>query len=268
MIYRESKASVQHSRIVERFWSVDYEGSSDAPIEPVLPDGRPEIVFNLADRFQRIRANGDVETQASAIVSGQIRSRLMIRPSGRVSLFGVRFRPYGGASFLRTGMSSLTDHVIPLSDVVGGFASELEARIAQALSFEERVSIVESSIASRPSVDSDTSITAGLTEMISAAGGKMSITKLVDRTGISERRIERMFNKHVGVSPKVFSRIERFRNVVRSIETTESFRLLDTALSHGYYDQSHMIHEFNEFAGTNPSSYFDETHRLSQLFTS
>ena len=267
MIYRESYPSASLHAFIERYWSVEYDGNADAPIEPVLPDGCPEIVFNLADRFQRIPTYGEVETQASAIVSGQIRSRLLIRPTGRVSLFGVRFRPHAAAGFLGVGMSSLTDQVVPLSDVFGDLSDKLESRIAEAASFEERVAIVESALGSRRP-KGDSSIAAGITEMISDSGGRMSVRDLVDRTGIGERRIERMFDKYVGVSPKVFSRIVRFRGVVRSIEAADSFGLLDTALSFGYFDQSHMIHEFNEFAGTSPLAYFEETHRLSELFTS
>jgi AraC-like DNA-binding protein len=267
VIYRESKGSGSVQLIVERFWSIEYDGGLDAPPEPVLPDGCPEIVFNLADRFQRIPTYGDVETQASAIVSGQIRSRLMIRPTGRVSLFGVRFRPYAASGFLGVAMSALTDHVGPLSDVIGGSSGGLESRIAEAATFEERVFLVESALLSRPP-NGDTAIVAGLTQMISDSCGRMSVKELVDRSGIGERRIERMFDKYVGVSPKVFSRIVRFRGVVRSIEAADSFGLLDTALSFGYFDQSHMIHEFNEFAGTSPVGYFEQTHRLSELFTS
>jgi AraC-like DNA-binding protein len=44
--------------------------------------------------------------------------------------------------------------------------------------------------------------------------------------------------------------------------------MLDAALSFGYYDQAHMIHEFNELAGTSPLGYFEQTHRLSEFFTS
>ncbi|MEQ1762254.1 MAG: helix-turn-helix domain-containing protein [Pyrinomonadaceae bacterium] len=267
MIYRESTPSFECSGIVERFWSVEYDAGSEAPPEPVLPDGCPEIVFNLADRFQRIPTYGDVETQASAIVSGQIRSRLLIRPTGRVSLFGVRFRPNAAMGFLGVAMSSLTDQVVPLSDVIGGLSGELESRIGETANFEERVAIVESALGSRRS-NGDASIVAGLTEMITESGGRMSVMELVDRSGVGERRIERMFDKYVGVSPKVFSRIVRFRSVVRSIEAADSFGLLDTALSFGYFDQSHMIHEFNEFAGTSPRGYFEQTHRLSELFTS
>jgi len=267
VIYSESYPSASLHSVIDRYWSIEYDGSSDAPVEPVLPDGCPEIVFNLADRFQRIPTYGDVETQSSAIVSGQIRSRLLIRPTGRVSLFGVRFRPHAAAGFLGVAMSSLTDHIVPLESVVGVFSGELESRIAEAETFEDRVIVVEAALESRRS-KGDAGIAAGLTKLIADSGGRFSVRELVDRSGIGERRMERMFDKYVGVSPKVFSRIVRFRGVVRSIDTADSFGLLDTALSFGYYDQSHMIHEFNEFAGTSPLAYFEETHRLSELFTS
>lgn len=267
MLYRESYPSPSLQFFIDRYWSVEYDGSSDAPVEPVLPDGCPEIVFNLADRFQRIPSFGDVEMQTSAIVSGQIRKRILIRPTGRVSLFGIRFRPHAAAGFLGVGMSSLTDHVVPLESVIGGLSGELESQIASAQTFEKRVAVIETILRSRCS-NNDVSIAARLSETIADSGGRMSVKELLDRTGIGERRMERMFDKYVGVSPKVFSRIVRFRGVVRSIEAADSFGLLDTALSFGYYDQSHMIHEFNEFAGTSPLSYFEETHRLSELFTS
>lgn len=269
MIYNEARPSFPFSDIVDRYWSIEYDGVSDAPAEPVLPDGCPEIVFNLADRFQRIPTYGEVETQASAIVSGQLRKRIMIRPTGRVSLFGVRFRPHAAFGFLGVAMTSLTDHVVPLSNVIGKWSDELESRIAEAASFEERVEMIESVLTARPgSWNGETTIAAGLVGMVSDSGGRMSVRELVNFSGVGERRLERIFAKYVGVSPKMFARIVRFGGVVRNIEAADSFGLLDTALSFGYYDQPHMIHEFNEFAGTSPLRYFDATHQLSELFTS
>jgi AraC-like DNA-binding protein len=269
VIYREFRPSLKFTSIVDRYWSIEYEGSSDSAPEPVLPDGCPEIVFNLADRFQRIPTYGDVETQASAIVSGQLRKRILIRPTGRVSLFGVRFRPHAAYGLLGVEMASLADHVVPLRDVMGEVSDQIETRIAEARTFQERVAAVELMLTTRlRSWNGETSMAAGLSGMISESGGRISVRDLVDLSGVGERRLERIFAKHVGVSPKMFSRIVRFQGVVRSIEAADTFGLLDTALSFGYYDQSHMIHEFNEFAGTSPLQYFNATHRLSELFTS
>lgn len=269
MIYRETQPSSPLISIIDRYWSVESEGSADAPAEPVLPDGCPEIVFNLADRFQKIPNYGDIETQASAIVSGQLRKRILIRPTGRVSLFGVRFRPHAAFGFLGVAMNSMTDHVLSLSDVIGGASEEIESQIVEAASFEERVAIAESLLMARlDSWKGETAVAAGVVGMVSVSGGRISIRDLVDQSGIGERRMERIFAKHVGVSPKVFARIVRFNGVVRNIESADSADLLDAALSFGYYDQPHMILEFREFAGTSPLQYFRATHRLSELFTS
>lgn len=268
MIYRESPPSSTFLSLIDRYWSIEYEGSPDPAAEPVLPDGCPEIVFNLADRFQKIPSYGDVETQATAIVSGQLRRQILIRPTGRVSLFGVRFRPHAAFGFLGVGMSSLADHVVPLSDVIGGASEEIESRVNDATTFEERIAAVEAVLSSRiKRSKNEDSLAAALSGLISDSGGRMSVRELVEATGVGERRVERIFAKHVGVSPKMFARIVRFQGVVRSIEAADSFGLLDTALSFGYYDQSHMIHDFNEFAGTSPLQYFEATHRLSELFT-
>lgn len=269
MIYRESHASALLADVIERFWCVESDASAEAPVEPVLPDGCPEIVLNLADRFERIPNFGAVETQASAIVSGQLRRRILIRPTGRVELFGVRFRPHAAFGFLGVGMSSLTDHVLPLEAVIGPAAFEIETRINEAADFRERVAIVERMMIARlAGSGGDTAIAGGLTGLIAGSEGRMSVRELSGRSGVGERRIERIFAMHVGVSPKMYSRIVRFNGVVRNIEAAESYDLLDTALSFGYFDQSHMIHEFREFAGTSPLSYFEPTHRLSELFTS
>lgn len=269
MEYREVKPSILLSDVVERYWSIESDRSGEASPEPVLPDGCPEIIFNLADRFQRIPTFGEIETQSSTIVSGQLRKRIMIRPTGRVSLFGVRSRPHSGFGLLRVGMSSLTDHVGPLSDVIGVSASEIEEKVRGSKSFEDRVAIVEQILLNTyATANGDSGIAADLADLITSNGGRMSVRELVGHSGVGERRIERIFAKHVGVSPKMFARIVRFSGVVRSIEAADSFGMLDAALSFGYYDQSHMIHEFNEFAGTSPLGYFEATHRLSELFTS
>lgn len=269
MRYRETRPSAQLTDIVDRFWSVQYDGGPEASPEPVLPDGCPEIIFNLADRFQRISNYGDIETQASAIVSGQLRQRILIRSTGRVDLFGIRFRPHAASILLPGPMRELTDHVIPLADVVGRLSDELELGIAAAASFDERIGVFESVLTSRLAGYSGDHLIAGsLTQMIASENGGLSVRELARRSGLGERRSERIFDKYVGLSPKLFGRIVRFNGAVRSIEAAATFELLDTALSYGYYDQSHMIHEFNEFAGTSPLQYFEATHRLSELFTS
>lgn len=70
----------------------------------------------------------------------------------------------------------------------------------------------------------------------------------------------------VGVSPKFYSRIIRMQNIVAASEFRESTALLDLALQFGYYDQSHFVREFTEFAGKSPTTFLREINPISDAF--
>ena len=266
MEYFEAKPSLRFAGFIKCFWAIRSDIGSGA--EPVLPDGCPEIVFNLADRFCRIHPDGSHEIQAAAIVSGQLRSSISIIPTGRISLFGVRFHPSGAFPLLRTPMYELADRVEPLDFLIGPDASEIVERIAAANSFRARMRIFERFLVrSLDGFERNDDLPGRLAKTIVERHGQISVSELGASFGLGERRLERTFQRFIGLSPKIFARIVRFQNVVRRIERAESTSLLDTALDFGYYDQSHMIREFREFSGKNPLAYFEETHRISELFT-
>lgn len=236
----------------------------EAQTEMVLPDGCPEIVFNLSDRFKRLHA-GIEETQPATLFAGQMSRSISIRPTGHVSLFGVRFHPAGAFSIGRVSMHELTDDIVEIGQVLGRCGRELEERIAEAKGFDERVRAFENffqrQLAVRPSEDR---IAGFAVEAIVESGGLISVSRLTEKIGISERRLERRFRKRVGISPKMLARTVRFQKVVNRIKDGD---LLDTALSFGYFDQSHMIREFKEFSGETPLGYFRKTHGFSDIFT-
>lgn len=269
MDFREQRPVGPVSNVVRCFWSLEYDGRETSDAEPVLPDGCPEIVFNLADRFQRLPRSGPVETQSAAIISGQLRTRIMIRPTGRVRLFGIRFQPHAGSLLLGFPMSELTDQILPLEDVAAGRFDRLADLLHSAGTFDEMVNAAQMSLlASVIDLPEQGLIAAALARSVAERGGSISVRELSGLSGIGERRIERIFQKYVGLPPKLFGRILRFQSVVRSVESGPSFDLVDTALAFGYFDQSHMIHDFREFAGISPVAYFAATRQLSQAFVS
>jgi len=117
MKYSEAQpASLAH--YVKCFWSLERERPEDvAAKEPILPDGCVEIVFNLGDRFQRFHADGTIELQPRSIIAGQMRGSVLIGPTGRVRLFGIRFQPAGAGAFFRFPLFEITDRIEPLQAV-------------------------------------------------------------------------------------------------------------------------------------------------------
>lgn len=93
MRYREYPPSEALRGVVHRFWTL--RGDAPGPgsdFQRAMPDGRPELVFNLADRFES-RRNGTTERQPAALVVGPTTTALPLRPTGRIDLVGVRLVP-------------------------------------------------------------------------------------------------------------------------------------------------------------------------------
>ena len=82
-----------------------------------------------------------------------------------------------------------------------------------------------------------------------------AVSSVTDQIGLSERRFIRLFAEQVGLTPKLFCRVQRFQKVLRHIARSSSIDWTEIALSCGYFDQAHFIHDFRAFSGINPSSY-------------
>ena len=79
------------------------------------------------------------------------------------------------------------------------------------------------------------------------------IAWLADEIGWSRSHLVSRFRREVGLSPKRFARVARFRSAYDRLATATS--LATVAAECGYADQSHLTHEFREMAGETPSSY-------------
>ena len=83
-----------------------------------------------------------------------------------------------------------------------------------------------------------------------------AISSVTDQIGLSERRFIQLFAQQVGLTPKLFCRVQRFQKVLRQIaRSSECIDWTEIALCCGYFDQPHFIHDFRAFSGINPSSY-------------
>jgi AraC-like DNA-binding protein len=86
--------------------------------------------------------------------------------------------------------------------------------------------------------------------------GNISIRELELATFTTKRTLERHFLEQVGFHPKTFSRLVRFKGVIRYIESNLNVKWRQLADTFGYYDQSHFIHDFKTLTGGLPHNYF------------
>ncbi len=266
MNYQETLPSPRLAGYVKCFWSLEIPGPQAGEPEPVIPDGCIEIVFNLGDRFKRFHDHGGVEVQPSSLIAGQMRQSILIGPSGEVRLFGIRFQPAGACTFFRFDMSELADRIEPL-DAVWASVDEIESKLLAAPDFWARVAITEAELLSRLRENNPVDrLLRRAVENVSLENGARSIAALARDVGISQRGLERRFKQAIGLSPKMFSRIVRFQRVLGSLGSAATPRVLDAATDFGYYDQSHVINDFRQFAGVSPAVFFERSRQLTDIF--
>jgi AraC-like DNA-binding protein len=81
------------------------------------------------------------------------------------------------------------------------------------------------------------------------------IADVARRLGISHGHLDRVFLRHVGLTPRAYARIARLRAVLAGVDVFGSVTWADVAADAGWFDQSHFIRDFKRHTGVTPSAY-------------
>lgn len=232
--------------IVDRLWCVSDPTAEG--YETILPSGCAQIIFSLSETRLREHDPDTPQRRSSALQILQGPSTLPRRISrkSQLALCGVSFLP-GGAAALFGAIHNTTDHVIDLTRFWRGDAARLRNRLQNLETHEARLDLLEDEIEAR--ID-DTSDMATVTRGIERLRAGMAIKDVGAELGLSPHLFRQMFLKNVGLTPKHFLRIERFRTTLNLLSPAVS--LSDLAFHAQFSDQAHMTREVEHFAAMTP----------------
>ena len=246
------------SSFIDQFWYV--RGCDpDRKRQSALPTGSVDLTFNLAADDLRVFANAADHSGMSfdgAVVHGA-QSRYFVLDARRdVHVIGVHFLPGGGAALLGVSAQELTDRHIALSDIWGARARTLREQLLEAPTPAAKFALLEDEFRARlrPQRLVHPAISFALRGMHTASTD-LRIAQIQTSTGYSPRRFTTLFTDTVGLTPKLYSRINRLRGVVERVARGGKIAWADLASEYGYYDQSHLTRDFREFSGVTPGEY-------------
>jgi AraC-like DNA-binding protein len=266
MFYREFAPSKQLVKYVKCFWVLQqpFQHSGHKP-ELILPDGCPEIVFNLAEPFRRLYPDR-VEIQPRSIVAGQIRQHILVEPARQVNVFAVRFQPNGIYPLVRQPLNELTNKIESIDTVLGRSGKLLEQKVLDADTTKSRIIHVEKVLTKRIGSVSQSPFVERASREIAKTKAFVKVDELVKNLGTNSKTLERHFNREVGITPKFYSRVVRFQRVLQRLNCANTKSWADLAYSFNYSDQAHFIKDFKEFAGATPSSFIKQNNQMSDSF--
>ena len=190
-----------------------------------------------------------------ALVIGTMSRPFNFTTTGPVDLLGVRFRPGGLSGFFALEAAELTDARVDLANFWGQLAEEAWQRLGEATPVD-RVGLLQEVLGARANgrIHTDPFIRHCVARIEAARGG-LQIRDLQTSTGLSVRQLERKFARHLGISPKTFARVVRFKGVMAAADRPDPPDWVRLAGDFGFADQPHLVREFKAFSGLTPADY-------------
>ncbi|MGY3693040.1 AraC-like DNA-binding protein [Bradyrhizobium sp. USDA 3240] len=239
------------SAFVDYIWVSDEQGGR--PSERILPNARSQILVNLSgNRIEERSINGAIfQVSGEIVMQGPRKRPVLITQSARDALCGVSFKPGGAHWFFGNAVSSFSDRLVDPDLDWGRTATELHHKLLELKSPKTRIMLLEATLLERAF---HRLVADGRLEWAcnSLAQG-MPVFRAAEELGFNARNMISWFTRRTGLSPKLYSRICRFQNLIRS--DAGEVRWSHLSNSHGYSDQAHMIRDFREFTGLTPERY-------------
>jgi AraC-like DNA-binding protein len=200
------------------------------------------------------RSGGPALAEPAVAIFGAHTDVGCLRLSEGVETFGIFFEPLGLSRLFAIPARLLAGQTLDATTVLGIESGLLWEQIAYGDSFQARVQIVENFLLARAGrTDSrDAPVMAVAQEMV-RLHGMVRLPALAERYGLSIARLERCFSKELGMTPKAFARVARFRSAVDMKLAAPQRTWREIAYAHDYHDQMHMIHDFKQLSGDTPS---------------
>ncbi|MCL1896117.1 MAG: helix-turn-helix domain-containing protein [Clostridiales bacterium] len=190
-----------------------------------------------------------------ALFSGTFlrQSTLTLKPN--TTYFG--FKPYSNPG-LKCQKIPLRDMVDSFTDFTDAFpgSSQLFDEMFLAGSFGERTDVFLRYAAGHL-VDEAYSPTFVdyLAVMLCSAHGSIILANMGQFFGYSERYCREKFKDCYGMPPKQYSDIIRFQNTLKALFSGSCKDLCSLAVESGYFDQSHLTHDFRRYTNAPPEKY-------------
>ena len=243
--------------LVSRLW--DWEMPPAAHhYERVLPTPGAALIINLHENETRVYSD-DAERRCArapaAVIGGPCLRSQIIDTAEQVHVMGVVFHPGGAHALTGEDHAALVERDIGLEDIFGSCALQLRERLLNTADARSRLGILEQWLAARMKLPQLAPEVLHALDEIARQPQVARIGPLVRDIGLSDYRFGRLFRRQVGMGPKRYARLMRFRGVIDAVYRRSSVDWSAVALDGGYGDQAHLVHEFRDFSGMTPTAF-------------
>ena len=258
--YRTRRPAPALAHLVDRYIGYRLTGFP-AGLHRGLPSRRMTLIVSIGDPIDVVAQTDPTQApdRYDVVVGGLQASAALIAHDGNQEGVEIGLTPVGCRTVLGLPARELWNLSLELDDVVRGVGRELWERLQGVDGWDARFAVCDEVLGR---LVTDEMVAPELRRSWDAlvdSGGNVSIADLAHEVGWSRQHLARRFGDEFGLRPRLAGRVVRFERARRMLISTPSYvSVAQVAAACGYYDQSHLTHDFAELAGCSPTALLAE----------
>lgn len=242
--YRESSPGAVLDEYVQCFAEFAVDPATEPFQHRVTPDGCCHVAY----------VRGPENPLGEILLVGPRMTPLVLPMSGGQVCWDLKVRPGAAEPLLGAAPEGLFEQVVPARDAAPRVHQAMQSDLAACESAEDAWRVfAEAILRWMPGMPAVDDAVARAVRVIEESAGAMPVGELASAVSFSERQLQRRFQRAVGLTPKQFSRIRRFRSCVANMIREDPEAWGTVAVRFGYSDQAHLTREFSELSGLPPT---------------
>lgn len=241
-LYREFPPPPLLSAHVACLWTSLAMPAGAAVRRRILPDNCIDILWQ--------------DATPHGFVVGMMSAPRAVSYAALVRTVAVRFRPGAARAFFDLPLALLQDERVSLPDLCADAEELAEGLWNRDRDDKQRMMRIARWLGGRLARTDRNhgGLARAAVRLLEDSGGTMAVAELASNLAVSRQHLALQFREHVGLPPKKFAMVCRFRRastVLRGLDPHD----IDWpmfACDMGYYDQSHLINDFNALSGHSP----------------
>lgn len=247
-----------------------WEQTADVPHNwKMLPDGHLDLIFKFDEKPWKVYSETYIGKSYNPTENFCFLSGLHTKPINvslqQTHVIGVRLHAFAVRLIFGFPCASVVDWSVNGDDILSAKLAMIEDRLQLLPDFITRARWLEDLVLSLVCDDPDLNTVLKISTLLDNVTTSGQACDIYSHTGYSRMHTHRIFKKWFGLPPAQAIALKRFVHTLDEMHL-DSPSLTQLAHTNGYYDQSHFIHVFKEYAAMTPGAYLkNKTDIVGQL---
>lgn len=235
----------------------------------IVPDGRAKIIVPYRNSLCAAVDTRLLNAKEHHIflVGIQTHPTTIASTATDTGTIGIELTPKGLYHLFKLSMHEITNRMVSFEELFGSPGARLQNRVGDAEDPRAKIALLQTALTHLlQQNEKEYALLDHTLDLLAGTHGMMRVQELAAHLGYTKRYLDRLFQEHVGVSPKLLASILRFQEVYQGWMQHQSPPFFRDQWPAYYYDQSHFIKEFKRFTGFTPQQYSAITNEFGRAF--